>query len=203
MQRGKTKLSEFECIIANAEVIRSKRRTIALQIAEDGHLIVRSPLRLTNKDIAAFIDKNRGWIEKHAAKAERTNRELSQLKPYTPEDIEAMAERALQVIPERVKHYAALLGVTYGRITIRNQRSKWGSCTAKGSLSFNCLLMETPPEVLDSIVVHELCHRLYMDHSKAFYTAVYSVYPDYDKWNGWLKDNGTLLIRRMQAGCGK
>ncbi|MDO4864044.1 MAG: M48 family metallopeptidase [Ruminococcus sp.] len=193
-------MSELDSIIANAEVIRTKRRTIALQIAADGHLIVRSPLRLPNRDIAAFIDKNRGWIEKHAAKVARTNSELAKLEPYTAADIEAMAQRALQVIPERVKLYAAELGVTYGRITIRNQKTKWGSCTAKGNLNFNCLLMDAPPEVLDSVVVHELCHRLHMDHSKAFYAEVYRVFPDYDRWDRWLKDNGPLLIKRMQAG---
>ncbi|MBR3422467.1 MAG: M48 family metallopeptidase [Ruminococcus sp.] len=190
----------LEAIIAGAEVIRTKRRTIALQIAADGHLIVRSPLRLSNKDIAAFIEKNRSWIEKHAAKVARTNSELAKLEPYTPADIEAMAQRALRVIPERVRHYAELIGVTYGRITVRNQRTKWGSCTAKGNLNFNCLLMEAPPEVLDSVVVHELCHRLHMNHSREFYAAVYRVFPDYDRWDRWLKDNGPLLIRRMQAG---
>jgi hypothetical protein len=190
----------LEAIIAGAEVIRTKRRTIALQIAADGHLIVRSPLRLSNKDIAAFIEKNRSWIGKHAAKVARTNSELAKLEPYTPADIEAMAQRALRVIPERVRHYAELIGVTYGRITVRNQRTKWGSCTAKGNLNFNCLLMEAPPEVLDSVVVHELCHRLHMNHSREFYAAVYRVFPDYDRWDRWLKDNGPLLIRRMQAG---
>ena len=196
-------MSELDGIIDNAEVIRSKRRTIAIQIATDGHLIVRSPLRLPNKDIAAFIDKNRGWIEKHAAKVARANSELAKLEPYSATDIEAMAQRALQVIPGRVKHYAAELGVSYGRITIRNQKTKWGSCTSKGNLNFNCLLMEAPPEVLDSVVVHELCHRLYMDHSKAFYAEVYRVFPDYDRWDRWLKENGPLLIRRMQAGSTK
>ncbi len=190
----------LEAIIAGAEVIRTKRRTIALQIAADGHLIVRSPLRLSNKDIAAFIEKNRSWIEKHTAKVARMNSELAKLEPYTPADIEAMAQRALRVIPERVRHYAELIGVTYGRITVRNQRTKWGSCTAKGNLNFNCLLMEAPPEVLDSVVVHELCHRLHMNHSREFYAAVYRVFPDYDRWDRWLKDNGPLLIRRMQAG---
>ena len=62
--------------------------------------------------------------------------------------------------------------------------------------------MAAPPEVLDAVVVHELCHRLHMDHSKAFYAEVYRVYPEYDKWNNWLKTGGKLLIRRMLAGQG-
>ena len=89
------------------------------------------------------------------------------------------------------------LGVCFGRITIRNQRSRWGSCSSKGNLNFNCLLMLTPPEVIDSVVVHELCHRKEMNHSKAFYAEVLRVFPDYWKWDKWLKENGPQLMRRM------
>lgn len=112
-------------------------------------------------------------------------------------EIEALADQALKVIPERVRYYAPLVGVTYGRITIRNQKTRWGSCSSKGNLNFNCLLMLTPPEVIDSVVVHELCHRKEMNHSKRFYEEVYRVYPEYDKWNKWLKENGNALISRL------
>ena len=78
----------------------------------------------------------------------------------------ALADQAVKTIPEKVRYYAPLVGVTYGRITIRNQRTRWGSCSSKGNLNFNCLLMLAPPEVLDSVVVHELCHRKEMNHSK-------------------------------------
>lgn len=185
------------------EVIRSRRKTLALQIAEDGHLIVRAPLRCPETEIAAFIGKSRRWIETHTEKVIQRNRELEQLPAFSRQDIEDMARRAVDVIPGRVRYYAEKLGVTYGRITIRNQRTKWGSCTSKGNLNFNCLLMAAPPEVLDSVVVHELCHRLHMDHSKAFYAEVRRIFPEYDKWNRWLKDNGAALIRRMTAGTGK
>jgi hypothetical protein len=111
-----------------------------------------------------------------------------------------LAEQALKEIPPRVRHYADLFGVTYGRITVRNQTTKWGSCTAKGNLNFNCLLMLAPREVLDSVIVHELAHRKHMDHSKQFYEEVLKVFPDYHKWDKWLKDNGGILIKRMKRG---
>ena len=97
---------------------------------------------------------------------------MSQLPPFTAEEIRALTERAQVVIPERVRHFAPRIGVDYGRITIRCQRTRWGSCSAKGNLSFNCLLMLLPDEVLDSVVVHELCHQKHMNHSPLFYEEI-------------------------------
>ena len=194
-------MADINNIITNAEIIRSRRKTVALQIAEDGHLIVRAPLHSSGKDILAFIEKNEKWIQIHTAKVLQHNRELGQLEPFSVQDLRGMADKALEIIPERVKYYADKLGVAYGRITIRSQKTKWGSCTSKGNLNFNCLLMAAPPQVLDSVVVHELCHRIHMNHSKEFYASIYRVFPDYDKWNKWLKDNGGLLIKRMTAGA--
>ena len=100
------------------------------------------------------------------------------------------------MIPQRAAYYAQRIGVSYGKITIRCQKTRWGSCSSKGNLSFNCLLMLTPPEVLDSVVVHELCHRKFMNHSQQFYQEVLKAYPEYRKWNRWLKKNGVVLLRR-------
>ena len=90
-----------------------------------------------------------------------------------------------------------MVGVTYGRITIRNQRSRWGSCSGKGNLNFNCLLMLTPSHVIDYVVVHELCHRLEMNHSPAFLAQVERVLPDYRKSREWLKEHEKELIGRL------
>lgn len=180
-------------------IIRSSRKTIALQMAEDGSLTVRAPRRMSDREIAAFLSQHSTWIEKHRAKMQQAAEALSTLPPFSPAEIGQLAKEAARVIPLRVKHYAAVIGVTYGRITIRRQRTKWGSCSANGNLSFNCLLMAAPPEVLDAVVVHELCHRLHMDHSSAFYAEVRRAFPDYDKWNRWLKEEGMLLMRRGTA----
>ena len=178
------------------KLIRSKRRTIGLEIRPEG-VIVRAPMQATQADIDGFIREHLDWIEKHLKKAEELKAKTDALPKLTMDEIRELADKAVKVIPERVRHYAPLVGVTYGRITIRNQRSKWGSCTGKGNLNFNCLLMLAPPEVLDGVVVHELCHRKHMNHSKAFYAEVQRVYPDYKKWDKWLNENGTLLMSRM------
>ena len=109
----------------------------------------------------------------------------------------SLADRAAKTIPQRAAYYAPLVGVTYGRITIRKQRSRWGSCSSKGNLSFNCLLMRAPPEVLDSVVVHELCHRREMNHSDLFYAEVLRVCPDYPARRAWLKENGDALLAML------
>ena len=93
------------------------------------------------------------------------------------------------------KTNAKIIGVDYGRITIRNQKTRWGSCSSKGNLNFNCLLMLTPPEVIDYVVVHELCHRKEMNHSKDFWREVEKVLPNYLDQVKWLKDEGSNVIR--------
>ena len=178
------------------ELIRSNRKTLAIQI-KDGKVIVRAPLRTPEADIHAFLLEHQAWIQKHLAQAASRQQAMENVKKLTPDDIRQLAKQAVQVIPGRVQHYARLIGVTYGRITIRNQRSKWGSCSNLGNLNFNCLLMLAPPEVLDSVIVHELCHRKEMNHSDRFYAEVLRVYPDYKQWNQWLKDNGATLMAMM------
>ena len=180
------------------EIIRSGRRTLALEI-RDGRLLVRAPRRAKQAEIDALLERHRGWIETHLQKAERQRAAAERLEPLTPEALQALKELARQRIPERVQHYAPLIGVSYGRISIRSQRTKWGSCSARGDLSFNCLLMLTPPEVLDCIVVHELCHRRQMNHSERFYAEVLRVFPEYHRWNGWLKEHGGVLMQRLRA----
>ena len=178
------------------ELIRSNRKTMAIQI-KDGKVVVRAPLRARVRDIQIFVDSNIAWIEKHLAKAEERQQSQQSVEKLSREELQNLADQALKVIPERVKYYAPLVGVTYGRITIRNQRSRWGSCSSKGNLNFNCLLMLAPMEVIDSVVVHELCHRLEMNHSKRFYAEVLRVYPEYYKYHRWLKEHGSELLARM------
>ena len=92
------------------------------------------------------------------------------------------------------------MGVTYGRITIRNQRTLWGSCSSRGNLNFNCLLMKTPVEIQDYVIVHELAHRKHMDHSPAFWAEVEKVVPDYRERRKWLRRNGGQYIEGMKMG---
>lgn len=177
-------------------IIRSARRTFELRVDDMG-ITVRAPQAATDRQVAEFVRNHEDWIRKHLAEAQKRRQAAADLPRLTDEEIRSLAEQALAVIPERVRYYAPKVGVTYGRITIRNQRTRWGSCSGRGNLNFNCLLMLTPPEVIDSVVVHELCHRKEMNHSKRFYEEVLRVYPDYWKWDRWLKENGGGIMQRM------
>ena len=175
------------------KVIRSDRKTLAIQIRPDGSIIVRAPLKLPAKDIQAFVEEKSSWIAKHLQKTESPAERV----PFTEAEIRRLAEAALTDIPQRVRHFAPIVGVTYGRITIRNQRSRWGSCSSQGNLNFNCLLMLCPEEIRDYVVVHELCHRKEMNHSPKFWAEVERVCPAYKLHRKWLKDHGNELIGRL------
>ena len=177
-------------------VIRSNRRTIGLEVKPDGQVIVRVPIRLPDSEICKFVHKHEEWIQKHQEIARQRLEERPPVEKLTMQEIQELADQAVKVIPQRVAYYAPKIGVDYGRITIRNQKTRWGSCSANGNLNFNCLLMLTPSEVIDSVVVHELCHRKEMNHSDRFYAEVLRVFPDYWKWNRWLKENGGQLMKR-------
>lgn len=177
-------------------IIYSSRKSIAIELRMDG-ILVRAPKGMSCGEINAFIHEKRGWIEKHLVKMQDRKKDLEQIPLFTRDEIRELAKKALVVIPEKVKKYAPLVGVTYGRITIRNQRSRWGSCSSKGNLNFNCLLMLFPEDVMDYVVVHELCHRKQMNHSAEFYVEVERVFPEYRKCQKWLKENGGLYLARL------
>lgn len=177
-------------------IIYSSRKSIAIELKPD-NILVRAPKSMPRREINAFLESKRSWIEKHLAKMKECQEALEQVEPFTMDEIHELADKASVVILEKVKKYAPIVGVTYGRITIRNQRSRWGSCSGKGNLNFNCLLMLFPDEVIDYVVIHELCHRKQMNHSAAFYAEVERVFPEYRKCRKWLKENGGLYLSRL------
>ena len=174
-------------------LIRSARKTLAIHITPAGEVQVRAPKRLPRRDIEAFVAEKQNWIEKHLQSLARQ----PALSVLTPAELRSLGEQAGRVLPGRVECFASRMGVSWGPITIRSQRTRWGSCSAKGSLSFNCLLMLAPEEVRDYVVVHELCHRKEMNHSAAFWAEVEKFCPDYRIHRKWLKENGSMLIGRL------
>lgn len=181
-------------------VIKSNRRTISIQVNADASVTVRAPKWATNKDIERILKEKEAWILKHIKQIEESKaaNEAMGIAYLNDEEIRELAKKAIRIIPKRVAHYAPIIGVDYGRITIRNQKSRWGSCSGKGNLNFNCLLMLAPLDVIDYVVVHELCHRKQMNHSRAFWDEVSKVLPDYKVQMKWLKNEGSAIMLRRR-----
>ncbi len=178
------------------ELIRSRRKTISARVT-DGKLTVNAPLNMPLSEIEFFLLSNESRILKMLERSEEVRRKAESDGILSPREIDELAEKALSVIPQKAEYYSKIIGVSYNKITIRNQRTRWGSCSSKGNLNFNCLLMLTPDEVIDAVVVHELCHLKELNHSESFYREVRKAYPEYDKWNGWLRKNGAAIMARM------
>ncbi len=183
------------------KIIRSERRTLALQVRPDLSILVRAPIRISEKEIQRFVQKNEAWIEKklnYFRQILENADEHGALEPFSPEEIQFFAEQALKVIPPKAEYFASLMGVKYNRITIRNQKTRWGSCSGKGNLNFNCLLALCPEAVVDYVVIHELCHIKELNHSARFWLEVEKWCPDYKKYKLWLKQEGSAIIMRLR-----
>lgn len=190
----KMKIGEY-----NVEVRRSKRKSAAIKITADMQIVVFVPLYVSDNEIERMVISKSKWIDEHMLKVQSTIDERSKLEKITFEQVKELADQAVEYIPKRVKYYAEKENFVYNKITIKNLVSRWGSCSTKGNLNFNCLLMLTPDYVIDYIVVHELCHLREMNHSEKFWAEVEKIIPDYQRAELWLKQNGGNLISRMRG----
>ena len=189
----KNNQEKFTCGELEYQVIRSARKTMTLEVRRDGNVIVRAPLRTGLPRIKKFVNQKQEWV---LGCLERT-KEYREQKPLSADLSESKRNvyirKAKETITKRVSYFARLMSVSYRNITIREQKTRWGSCSSEKNLNFNWKLILAPPEVLDYVVVHELCHLKEMNHSKAFWDEVGKVMPEYETYKLWLKENGWKL----------
>ena len=176
-------------------VVRSQRTTVAIQAVPEGGIVLRAPMKMTDREISDFLTRHRVWIHNHTEKARARQEECG--PALSAAEVRALGEKALEVLPAKAALWARRLGVRYGNVTIRCQKTRWGSCSSQGNLNFNCLLMLCPEKVQDYVVIHELCHRLEMNHSARFWAHVGRMMPDYREARAWLKEHGSALTRRV------
>lgn len=177
-------------------LIRSSRKSCSISVSNDAQITLRVPLYTTDKEIQHLLIEKRLWIITRYLEAlkHQQERPVSDLTDAQRAALERRyIDAAKEYFPKRVSYYQQYTGGTYHRISIRDQKTRWGSCSSKGTLSFNWRLMLAPPAILDYVVVHELCHLTYMDHSAAFWKKVEAVCPDYRAARKWLKDHGHEL----------
>lgn len=189
--RQLAELSDIQCP-DGYDLIYSSRRTLAVQITSGGQVRVRAPRRTPMSAVERFLTEKQDWILKHLTTA-AVHTAAPAPPPLPEQERRRYMETARDIFTRKTAYYASVMQVTYGRISIREQKTRWGSCSSKGNLNFNWRLIFAPEDVLDYIVVHELAHLKEMNHSPAFYRIVASVLPDYKKEQRWLKEHGESL----------
>jgi predicted metal-dependent hydrolase len=215
------------------QIVRSKRKTIAIIVQRDGKVMVRAPLRVAERTIQAFIESKSDWIsEKKLQAAQQVGLQVrkfaegemflllgkeiplrlvdSQQAALSLQDSyfcfshralpNALAvfehwykEQARQVLTGRVRLFAAQHGFGYDKVRITSARTRWGSCSSRGTLSFTWRLVMAPLAVVDYVVLHELAHLKIQNHSAVFWAEVARLMPDYKRHRDWLKKNGRSL----------
>lgn len=218
------------------EIIRTKRRTMALIIERNGRLVVRAPLRAKEERINEFVEQKAKWILKKQEQVktyyppfvskEYVNGEgfwyLGNIYKLQVGDVRKpllylngnfqlsrtaidkaplvferwYKDRAQKIISQRVKWYSAKHGYSYNQVKITSARTRWGSCSERGTLSFSWRLVMAPIPVIDYVVVHELVHLHVKNHSKKFWARVGVIMPDYQQRIEWLEKHGHLLNLR-------
>ena len=184
--------------------VRSSRKTLSVEIGPKG-LTVKAPFSASRRDVEAFLRKRPHWVLAHYDAMQEKMEKLSQQNGnshLSESQKEALEKRyrnlARECITKRASYYAAQLGVTYSSIRIAEQKTRWGSCSSRGTLSFHWRLILAPPAVMDYVVVHEVCHLIHMDHSPDFWAEVESLMPDYKVYKTWLKKNGLALSQAYE-----
>lgn len=165
-------------------VIRSERKTLALQVRPGGDVLVRAPRRMDPDEIRKFVWEHKNWVIKKI----RESQKYTMKEKYTPEEKAILRAQAGDILRMKAGYFSRLMGVQYNRIYIKEQKTVWGSCSAKGNLNFNWKLILTGPDQLEYVVVHELAHLKEMNHSPAFWREVEKVLPDYRERRRRLKE---------------
>ena len=157
------------------EIIYSDRKTLSLSV-RDCRVIVRAPKRVSPSFVEAFVEKHKAWIEK---RLEISKKHTDPLANLSSEEKERLREKARSVLSAKTEHYSKIMGLKYGRITITGAKTRFGSCSSKGNISYSYRLLSYPEAAIDYVVVHELAHLREMNHSKRFYAIIEEILPDY------------------------
>lgn len=157
-------------------ILRSKRKTLSLEITRASEVLVRAPQGLPQEQIDHFVLSHRAWIDTHLAQMQAR---LAAHPPPSPEHLKLLRRSAKEQIPGRVAYYSERMGLSPSVIRINSAKTRFGSCSAANHLSFSCLLMDYPDEAIDYVVVHELAHIQHKNHSPAFYALIEDYLPDW------------------------
>ena len=161
------------------EIIKSSRKTIAVEVRQDGSVLVRAPRNCPQSRIDTFLKEKQAWVLAKVEEQKEKEADSMKIQPLSEAEQRLYRDKAREIFEQKVSYYAQMMGVSYGRIAIRDQKTRWGSCSGEGNLNFNWRLIFAPAGVLDYVVVHELAHRKEMNHSPRFWRVVEDTMPEY------------------------
>lgn len=166
-------------------LVRSNRKTLAIEVTKSLEVIVRAPLFVSKRKIEKFVLEHEKWVEKASEKIKKA----VENRPAEPtlDEIEALKQKARDIIPDRVTYFSALTGLKPTAVKITSAKTRFGSCSGKNSLCFSYLLMRYPIEAVDYVVLHEIAHIKHKNHSKQFYLLIEKYMPDYKEREKMLK----------------
>lgn len=171
------------------DLIRSKRKTLAIYVKSDGSVEVRAPIKISSEYIDDFVAKKKTWIEKARHRFQMNREENREMIHVSPEEIILYKKKAVAYMESRCPYFAEKMGVEYNRISINKAKTRWGSCSAKGNINFTYRLLFAPQEAIDYVIVHELAHLKEMNHSKKFWSIVEEILPDYKQRRKLLREH--------------
>ena len=166
-------------------VRHSRARRYLIRVRSDGTVRVTIPRWGSKREARAFAERERAWIDRQLARVVAEGPQSTGMIPV--EQTRELRARARRELPARLLELAARHGVTVSRVSIRNQRWRWGSCSPSGHICLNWRLVDMPPPVRDYVIIHELMHLKRMDHSRRFWTLVEAACPDYQAARAWLR----------------
>ncbi len=171
--------------ISYSITMTNRNRRMVISIRED-KVRVSAPKAYPVNQVKAFVESKRSWIIEQLAQTKniqsrRREREL------TDKEVISYKKLAREVFASKLEKYAKEMGLTYNSFRIKEQKTRWGSCSSKGNINLNWRLIQAPEEVINYVIVHELAHLRYMNHSHEFWQLVSQYSPDYQKWRDWLR----------------
>lgn len=177
-------------------IVRSRRNSISIALKSADEIVVRAPLRISEQEIYRIVEEKADWIMKKQRELKARAAKSEAWISLGEEEKRSFRTLASNRIPERIDFYAKGMKAEFNQVRIKDQKSRWGSCSAKRNLNFNWRLVMTPDYVMDYVIVHELCHLTYMNHSADFWKYVEAVMPDYKRAKLWLRENGEELMAK-------
>ena len=166
------------------KIIYSKRKTLSICVKE-GEIIVRAPFGASEKRISDFVNSEKEWILNALKRQKERNEKYVGLSEKEISDLKNSAKKYFK---DKTAYFASIMNLKYSRITITSAKTRFGSCSSRGNISYSWRLMLYPEAAREYVVVHELCHLVHMNHSKSFYKLLESYMPNYKELKKLLKE---------------